>query len=508
MTAQVDTTWILSKYIEKEAVKPYQTRNLLVKEPKSRSMSPSRHDELHHIQGNRPTFRENQSRMHIVILGNGIAGITAARMLRKRDSSVRISVISDEHPEFFSRTALMYIYMGHMRLRDTQPYSTSFWEKNRIARIQDRIHDWQVGEKTLIGREGSYTYDRLLLAVGSLPNRFDWPGQDLDRVHGLYHLQDLAAMEAATPAIKRAAIVGGGLIGIEMAEMFHSRGIPVTMLVREKSYWNGVLPPEESALINREIQDHGIDLRLSTELVAIEADSAGGAAAIKTNHGDRIACEYVGLTAGVRPNIDWLRKTPLEIDRGILVDPYLATSVPDVYAAGDCAQLREPLPGRRPIEAVWYIGRMMGETVAPNLLGEPTPYHPGTWYNSAKFFTVEYQVYGQVDAQLAPEHESLWWPHPAKRAGIRLVWDRKSGVLVGIHSLGFRLRSDVCIAWIEGATPVVEVVRDLNLANFDPEFAPTIQQELAHVFTQQTGWQVPAPPKRSLDRVLTFLKSR
>ncbi len=315
--------------------------------------------------------------MHIVILGNGISGITAARQIRKL-SDHRITVISGETDYFFSRTALMYIYMGHMRLADTQPYEPFFWARNRIDLKRCWIDRVDFPQKTLYTSSGEpITYDRLILALGSAPNKFGWPGQDLGRVGGLYSLQDLDRMEAAGAGLERAVVVGGGLIGIEMAEMFHTRQIPVTFLVREASYWDMVLPPEESAMINRHIREHGIDLRLGTELRSIEDDGHGNACAVVTHTGERIPCGFVGLTAGVHPNVGWLKNTGLELNRGILVDDHLRTNLQDVYAVGDCAELRRPRPGRRPIEAVWYTGRMMGEVAGYNVCDRQAEYDPG-----------------------------------------------------------------------------------------------------------------------------------
>ena len=117
------------------------------------------------------------------------------------------------------------------------------------------------------------SYDKLVLATGSEPNKFGWPGQDLEGVQGMYSKQDLDNMEKYSEGLERAVIVVGGLIGIEMAEMYHTRHIPVTFLVREQSFWSGVMPPEESAMINDEINDaHGIDLQLQTELKEILSD--------------------------------------------------------------------------------------------------------------------------------------------------------------------------------------------------------------------------------------------
>ena len=109
-----------------------------------------------------------------------------------------------------------------------------------------------------------------------------------------------------------------------------------------------------------------------------------------------IDCQFVGLTVGVSPNIDFLKNSGIETKRGVLVNEYLQTNVPDVYALGDCVERTYDLPGRKTIEQVWYTGRMMGEVVAQTICGEKTKYEPGPWFNSAKFFNIEYQTYGNV----------------------------------------------------------------------------------------------------------------
>lgn len=413
--------------------------------------------------------------MHIIILGNGIAGITAARFIRKW-SNHSITVISGETDYFFSRTALMYVYMGHLRFQDTQPYEAHFWKKNRIELVQAWVDAIDIHDRKLQLRDGrSLTYDKLIIATGSLTNKFGWPGQELGRVQGLYHLQDLESMEAATPHVKNVVVVGGGLIGIEMAEMFHSRHIPVTMLVREKSYWNGVLPAEESEMINRHIREHGIDLRLSTELREIADDGTGNAGAVVTNTGEQIACQFVGLTAGVRPNVDMLRDSGIEIGRGVLVNNHLQTNQPDVYAIGDCAELRTPQPGRRAIEAVWYVGRMMGETVANNICRTPVEYDPGIWFNSAKFFDIEYQVYGDVPTEYEHTGKTSWYRESGcGRKSVRIVYDQATERVLGFNLMGTRFRQEVCQHWISSGASLETVLRNLQQTAFDPEFQASL----------------------------------
>lgn len=444
----------------------------------------------------------------IIIIGNGIAGSTAARYIRK-NSDHDITMISGETGFPFSRTALMYVYMGHMKFENTKLYEDWFWVKNRINIITKWVQNIDTNTKAVVLYDGSSIYyDKLIIATGSKPNKFGWPGQDLNGVQGLYHLQDLENMEAATQqGIKKAVVVGGGLIGIEMAEMFHSRHIPITFLVREESFWNAVLPPEESEMINRHILANGIDLRLGEELLEIMGQNGKASAIICKNSGDVIPCEFVGLTVGVSPNIDFVKPSGITINRGIVVDEYLETSAKDVYALGDCVELANPNPGRRSIEAVWYTGRMMGKTVAQTICDKPTKYEPGIWFNSAKFFDIEYQVYGDIPAKTPDHITSLYWQHPTENKAIRINYETESGAVTGFNLMGIRYRHAVCEKWIGDNTNIETVIENLSLANFDPEFFEEYESAFVDMYNQKSGKVLKLKSKRKLSLVERFLFS-
>lgn len=421
---------------------------------------------------------------HIVIIGNGISGITAARHIRKQ-SDHEITVISAETDHFFSRTALMYIYMGHMKYEHTKPYEDWFWIKNRINLVKDFVTEVNTDAKSLHLKSGAdIRYDVLILGTGSKPNKFGWPGQDLKGVQGLYSYKDLENMELYTEGINRAVIVGGGLIGIEMAEMLLSRNIPITFLVRESSFWNNILPPEESSMINRHILEHQVDLLLETELAEIIADDQGRVNKVRTKQGEEIHCQFVGLTAGVSPNIDFLKSSSIKTDRGILINEYFETNIQDVYAVGDCAQFRQPLPGRKPIEQVWYTGRMHGETLAQTICDKKTAYNPGIWFNSAKFFDIEYQVYGDIRNKLPENQASLFWAHENGKHSIRIAYDRSSTKVLGFNLMGIRYRHEVCDQWIKNGTFLRDVIKNLKKANFDPEFSKAYEVELRDIYNK------------------------
>jgi len=446
--------------------------------------------------------------MHIVIIGNGIAGVTAARHLRKQ-SQHDITLVSGESEFHYSRPALMYTYMGHMRKEDLKPYEDWFWEKNRITLKHAWVKTLDFDKKQLVFVDGStMDYDKLVLAVGSVTSYYGWAGQDLDGVHGMVTQQDVEAMERHSDAgLKNAVIVGGGLIGIEMAECFHTRQIPVTFLVREESYWNRVLPPEESTMVTKHIQHkHGIDLRLETELSEIWGDGKGKVKVAVAKGGEKFPCEFVGISAGVKPNVEWLNFSDLELGRGILVNDYLETNIKDIYAIGDCAELRSPQSGRRPIEAIWYTGRMMGETVAHNILGKPTPYRPGIFFNSAKFFDLEYQVYGATPSVLPEGQKWFYWQHPKEEKAVRLYWDEQTSAVLGFHLMGIRYRHEICEAWIAKGTTINEVVEHLGMANFDPEFYKENEADVVAAFNAQEGTSIQLKTKRGLSAVQRFLK--
>ena len=442
---------------------------------------------------------------HIVIIGNGISGVTAARHIRKL-SDKRITIISAETDYFFSRTALMYVYMGHMKFEHTQPYENWFWKKNRIELVSGFVEQIHHEEKKVALKEGKFiAYDKLIIATGSKPNKYGWPGQDLKGVQGLYSKQDLDGVEKYAPNNKvcnRAVIVGGGLIGIELAEMLLSRAIPVTFLVREDSFWNGVLPSGESKMINEHIREHHIDLRLSTNLTEIIADEHGRAKAVKTDKGDTIACNFVGLTAGVSPNIEFLKDSGIATGRGVLVNRYLETNIANIYAIGDCAEQKEAIGNRRPIEAVWYTGRMMGETIAHTLCGNKTEYKPGHWFNSAKFLDIEYQTYGWVFSEKSKKdvEKHFHWRHPKENICITVAYHSDTRIFLGINAFGIRMRHDIFDRWLTEERKVDFVMAYLKDANFDPEFYATYESDILAEYNKAMGTDI-ALQKKSWKRI-------
>ena len=422
---------------------------------------------------------------HIVIIGNGISGVTLARHIRK-NSDKKITIVSAETEFFFSRTALMYVYMGHMKFEHTQPYEKQFWKKNRIDLVYKRVDKVIPTTNSLELEDHSILkYDKLVIATGSKPNKFGWPGQDLKGVLGLYHKQDLETLESLSKNAKRAVIVGGGLIGIELAEMLLTRNIPVTFLVREAHFWGGVLPEGEAKLIGRHMIEHHIDLRFETNLKEIVSDENGRAKAVITEAGDTIECNIVGLTVGVSPNIDFLKDSGIKTNKGVLVNRFLETNIPNIYAIGDCAEQHEAIGYRRTIEAVWYTGRMMGEVLAQTICGTKMHYNPGHWFNSAKFLDIEYQTYGWVWAKPKEYENQFYWEHQSGKIAIRISYHKETNEFLGINTFGIRMRHEFFDRVLTEKKSVDFVIENLKSANFDPEFYKHYEKEIARQFKNE-----------------------
>lgn len=428
--------------------------------------------------------------MRIVIIGNGIAGTTASRYIRKY-ANHELIMISGEAQYPYARTALMYTYMGQVRLQDTKLFSDDFWPNNNIQLIHDWVTQVDSDAKTIyLETHSPISYDHLILATGATPRLISWPGQSLAGVQTLYGWQDVEAMEQWYATTQHAVIVGGGLIGIELAEMLHSRQIPVTILVRESHYWGNVLPKQEAALIEKHLHDHGVNLELETTLVAIEGDGAGRVKQVVTSHGTTLPCEWVGVSIGVVPNCTLAKSIGIECGTGILVDEYLHTSIPAIYAIGDCVELRKPMAGRNAIETTWYTGKMMGKTIARTLAHAPTSYRPGIWYNSAKFFDLTYQAYGQVSPKPVPNN-TLFWQDAKQMRSVRFEFTNDNEpILTGITLLGIHVRHNTADKMIREKWPLEKVAQYLPALFFIPELAPSpvkpLQQAIQQRFPHMT----------------------
>ena len=256
-------------------------------------------------------------------------------------------------------------------------------------------------------------------------------------------------------------------------------------------------------MINKEILDNHIDLRLGVNLQEIKADANGKASSVIIKEtGEEIKCDVVGLTAGVSPNISFLKDSDVEIGRGVKVNRFLETNIKNIYAIGDCAEQKIPFGNRRPIEAVWYTGRMMGETLAQTICGNRTAYKPGHWFNSAKFFDIEYQTYGWVWAAPKENEARFYWEASSNKKGIHISFDKDTRQFIGINTFGIRMRHEFFDKALTQKQSVDYVLEHLADANFDPEFYKLHEPEIIAKFNAENNTNIKLK-KKSWKRIFS-----
>ena len=442
--------------------------------------------------------------MRFLIIGNGVAGITAALTIRQREPKAEIIVISGESDYFFSRTALMYAYMDQMTLRDLEPYERSVWKKQKIQLMRDWVVDLNASAQIVRLESGQQIdYDRLLIATGSTGNRIPWKGLDRARegVVNFVTLQDLAECERLTRPGGDAVVVGGGLIGVELVECLVHHRMNVTFLVREPWYWPMALGSEEGRMVSEHIRSHGVNL-LHDELVAeIQVSQEGRVTGVVTKSGLQLDCEIFGVTAGVRPAIEWLRnvETPPELGRGVITSSSFATSLKNIWSAGDVAEIHRD--GASPlIEQIWYSAKRQGELAGLAMLGDSIDYQPPLYYNSSKFFEIEFTTVGKVVdfpapgnplASDAPNGARSFFSRPGDRErSVRVV--EHDGAVIGFNMLGSRWNHTILERWIHERRSLDHVMEHLHEAQFDVEFG---RADLTPVRAQYQRWTHTKPAR-------------
>ena len=293
-------------------------------------------------------------------------------------------------------------------------------------------------------------------------------------------MRDLEGLDRDARPGGRAVVIGGGLIGVEAAEILHHRGLHVTFVVRENWYFPLALDEKEAALVTEHMRQQGIDVRFGVNVEAVARGDGGGPCAVRLDTGDEVPCDVVVSAIGVVPNTKFLEGSGLALSKGgaIEVDDSLKASPPDVYAAGDCANVTWADGSRRP-EQLWYTARDQGRLVARAMLGDEVSYRRGTWYNSAKFFDIEWTTAGFVPALLnwdntpldpGPEFKSWFQRLPGRFVSQRIVV--KGERVVGFNMLGSRWNHEPLLQWIHERRSLDYVLEHLPEAQFDEEFMP------------------------------------
>lgn len=418
--------------------------------------------------------------MHHVILGNGVAGIEAASVIRSRDASARISIVSSESDHFFSRPALMYVFAGQLRIQDTEPHDRGFYARMGFERVRANATGVDAGAQRLHFSDGrGLSYDRLLIAAGSKARPALWPGGAGEGVHSYVTLGDHERLDREARKGLRAVVIGGGLIGVEVAEILHHRGLHVTFVIREDWYFPMALDSNESSIVAAHMRARGIDVRTKQAVEAIERSSAGSITGVRLADRSTIAADLVAVAIGVVPDTAWLTSSGLALSAAgaIEVDDALHASHPDIFAAGDCANVTWADGSRRP-EQLWYTARDQGRVAGASMLGEAVTYRRGPIYNSAKFFDIEWTTAGDLPVRVnmdgskagLPADLRTWYQESeAACLSHRIVC--RGDKVIGFNFLGTRFDQEPLLQWIAEGRTLDYVLAHLGEAQFDEEFS-------------------------------------
>ena len=331
-----------------------------------------------------------------VIVGNGPAGVAAAETIRRHDADGDIRIVGNEDVGFYSRPGLAYLLTGTIPERQLFSRPDSDYARARIVRTTGTVRRIEPAEHRLELADGEILgYDRLLLAVGARAVRPELPGIELDGVVTLDNLADARQILRLARRAKRACVVGGGITAIELAEGLAAHGVETHYLMRGDRYWPSVLDAHESALVEERLNHDGIRIRRGVELAAV-IGRKGRVSAVETRDGAVVPCDLLAVAIGTQPRLELAQEAGLQTGRGIWTDPTFRTSEPDIFAAGDVAEVLDPATGKRGIDSLWTVAIEQGRAAGAQMCGAGRPYRRPASFNVTKIGGVMTTLIGAV----------------------------------------------------------------------------------------------------------------
>jgi len=368
-----------------------------------------------------------------VILGNGPAGVIAAEAIRRYAPGDDIVLAGDEPEPPYSRMAIPYLLAAeigeagtHLRKED------GHFSKLRISLRNDRASKVDAAARKVSFEGGQeLTFDRLLIATGSQPAKLPIPGADLPGVHNCWTLADARhIMRLATPSA-RVVQIGAGFIGCIILEALIERRVSLTVVEMGDRMVPRMMGQGAGTMIKRWVESKGIRVFTSTRVEAIERQTSG-ALTVRLSNGQTVAAELVICAAGVKPNIAFLAGSGVQCGQGVLTDERMQTSVPGVYAAGDCAEAFDPSLGRRVVSAIQPNAADQGHCAAINMIGRQHALTCVTQINVLDTLGLISCSFGNWEGVAGGDHVEQ--QDEANHKMVRLEFDGE--VLVGANAIG------------------------------------------------------------------------
>lgn len=358
-------------------------------------------------------------REDFLIIGGSAAGTTAAGVIRNLRVDASVAIICEEPYELYSRVLIPH-YIRHrvnreqVFLKKPQWYAEEKIEFLKGVRVESL--DCQKKEVKLSSGD-TINFGKLLIAVGGKAIPFDAPGSNLENIFYMRTIDDADRIISAASKAKSGIIIGGGFIGLEFASCFQANGIKdIKILVMEPYFWQGKLDEVSSKVLTNTLEKNGIKILTNEEAAEFRGSTPNRGRTpivteVITKSGRKFEAQIAGIGIGIKPDIEWLRNSGIEINRGILTNEYLETNVADIFAAGDCAEFKDVIFERQHILGNWANatnqGSAVGKTMAHStgsgpLAGAKTVFETVSSY-SINFFDGSCSFIGETDEKFADE---------------------------------------------------------------------------------------------------------
>ncbi len=364
---------------------------------------------------------------HHVILGAGVAGLNAIETLRQFDAEGEITLISAESP--YSRMALPYFVAGSIPAEQLATASEESLQRLRVeARIGTRAVAIDPARRAVRLDSGAeLAYDTLLIATGSCAARPAIPGIDSAGVLNLWTLADAEEVRQRASGRPSATIIGAGFIGLILLNALHKGGWRLALIEQEGHILPKMLDRAGAVCVERWLRDRGVEIHTGCSVAGIER--AGRKKRVVLSAGQSLTSHVVVVSTGVRPNLDFLAGSGIQTDRGVLVDEFLETSAPGVFAAGDVAQGPDLLGGERTVHAIQPTAVDHGRIAGANMAGRRIAYPGSLAMNVVDVAGLHCMSFGRWDGE-----DSIALCDPARPVYRKLVWEDDrlvGGILIG-----------------------------------------------------------------------------
>jgi NAD(P)H-nitrite reductase large subunit len=385
-----------------------------------------------------------------LIIGNSAGGIAAAEAIRQVDKTGEIAIISDEPYPVYSRPLISEYLAKRCPVERILFRPADFYEKNHIrAFLGSKSEHLDIDEHIVeLGSGEKIGWERLLLATGGSPVIPEIEGIGLRGVFTFNKLDDAKAIDEFLVHYGRkvkAVVIGGGLIGVSVTEALGKRGVEVTIVEMKERILNTILDKEASALEEKSLKQAGVEIITGHTVSKIGSYFPGEATGVRLDDTRPIPCELVIIAIGVRPRLDLTVGTGIKVNRGIVVDRHMLTSIPEVFACGDVAEAYDFVHGENRLTPIWPNAYIGGRVAGFNMAGVPTEYSGGTSMNSLKYFGLAVVSAGMVDPpDDSYEVISNSYGHTYKKVVL------KNGLIVGM----------VCAGDIEKSGIIFGLMRD------------------------------------------------